>query len=159
MKQGANSLTPKQRKPKVTDELDIDRVCELLTIGCTLTGIAEQHKCSLASLIAWIAETPERSARTRTARQEAAKLWDEEATRRIEEAKDSFDLSKAKELAHHYRWRASKIAPKEYGDKVDIELTGKDGGPVEYTNTERASRLAAILERGRQERDRQPPKG
>lgn len=115
-------------KPRVTDALELDTVCDLISIGTSLSAIAEQYKVSLGSLIAWISETPERTARTRTARQEAAKLWDEEATRLIAEAKDGFDLSKAKELAHHYRWRASKIAPKEYGDKV--ALTGDDGGPI-----------------------------
>ena len=36
-----------------------------------------------------------------------------------------------------------------------IEHTGKDGEAIKFTNTERAARLAALLERGRQERDRQ----
>ena len=39
----------------------------------------------------------------------------------IAQASDPFELAKAKELAHHYRWRASKIAPKLYGDKQSVE--------------------------------------
>jgi hypothetical protein len=30
-----------------------------------------------------------------------------------------------------YQWRASKLAPKKYGDKASVELSGKDGGPIE----------------------------
>ena len=33
------------------------------------------------------------------------------------------DLAKARELAHHYRWRAAKIAPREYGDRVQVDQT------------------------------------
>jgi hypothetical protein len=40
-------------------------------------------------------------------------------------------------------------------EKSETELTGKNGGPIEFTDTQRAARLAAILERGRKERDRQ----
>ena len=43
-------------------------------------------------------------------------------------------------------------------DKQAIEHTGKDGEAIAYTNTERAARLAALLNRGRQERDRQSDK-
>lgn len=57
------------------------------------------------------------------------------------------------------KWLASKLAPKKYGDKLDLEVTGKDGGPIEYTNTERAARLAAILDRAGKERARQSSEG
>lgn len=51
---------------------------------------------------------------------------------------------------------AAIFALKNFGwtDKTEIEQYGKNGGPIEFTDTERAARLAAILERGRQERDR-----
>jgi hypothetical protein len=32
-------------------------------------------------------------------------------------------------------------------EKSETELTGKNGGPIEFTDTQRAARLAAILER------------
>ena len=50
-----------------------------------------------------------------------AELWDQVAVEGIERATDTFELAKAKEIAHHYRWRASKIAPKLYGDKQSVE--------------------------------------
>jgi uncharacterized protein YodC (DUF2158 family) len=30
------------------------------------------------------------------------------------------------------KWLMSKLAPKKYGDRVTQEVTGKDGGPVEF---------------------------
>jgi hypothetical protein len=29
------------------------------------------------------------------------------------------------------KWIISKLKPKKYGDKIDMELTGKNGGPIE----------------------------
>lgn len=43
------------------------------------------------------------------------------------------------------KWYLSKLAPKKYGDKTSMELTGADGGPVQITDTERAAKIAAIL--------------
>ena len=54
------------------------------------------------------------------------------------------------------RLRAAELLGKSEADFTEkVEHTGKEGGPLEFTNTERAARLATILERGRQERDRQ----
>jgi hypothetical protein len=33
------------------------------------------------------------------------------------------------------KWYASKVAPKKYGDKAQMELTGKDGGAIEAAIT------------------------
>ncbi len=43
------------------------------------------------------------------------------------------------------KWYLSKLAPKRYGDRASLELTGKDGGPVEISDTERAAKIEAIL--------------
>jgi hypothetical protein len=48
----------------------------------------------------------------------------------IASAPDRFGLEKARELAHHYRWRAKAIAPRDYGDRVTNEHTGAGGGPI-----------------------------
>ncbi len=49
------------------------------------------------------------------------------------------------------------FALKNFGwtDKQQLEHTGADGGPIELSDIERTKRINAILERGRQERDRQ----
>ena len=48
----------------------------------------------------------------------------ERAETEIRDSADEFELKKAKELAHHYRWKASKIAPRDYGDKLEVNNTG-----------------------------------
>jgi hypothetical protein len=112
------------------DAFGIDRLCESLIEGMSLGRIATEAGASLASLLAWIDADPDRSARVREARTATAKLWDERAERVIEDAADDFALKKAKELSHHYRWRAAKVAPKEYGERQAVEHSGEVGVTV-----------------------------
>lgn len=100
------------------DAIGLDAICEAIGDKKSLTQIAEDACVSIGSLLTWIEANPERSARAREARTLMARYWDERSEKILEEASDEFDLKKAKELSHHYRWRASKIAPREYGDKV-----------------------------------------
>ncbi len=88
--------------------------------GKTMTEIASAAGVSCGRLSEWLSDDVERSARARDARTLAARLWDEKAEKTIIDAKDPFELARANSLAHHYRWRASKIAPKDYGDKMAI---------------------------------------
>jgi hypothetical protein len=112
------------------DAYGIDAICADILHPYPMRAIAESIGVSQGSLIAWIGAAPERSARAREARAQTAQMWDAKATEVIEEAGDQFELSRAKELAHHYRWRASKIAPREYGDKITQEHVGEGGAPI-----------------------------
>ncbi len=139
-KKAAGAATPARAKvqtkkqPTIAERIDafgIEAVCERLADGVTMTAIAEEIGVTVGKLSQWIASDEEHSARAREARIHAARIWDEKALSVIEQALDPFELQRAKELAHHYRWRASKTAPKDYGDKVTQEHTGADGGPIQ----------------------------
>lgn len=95
-----------------------------------MTAISADIGVNISTLIEWAEEDPQRSARMRAARELAARAWDELAELNIAAASDPFELSKARELAQHYRWRAKAVAPREYGDKVTQEHTGAGGGPI-----------------------------
>ncbi len=130
------------------DKLDaygLEAICADILFPITMLAIAEKIGVSQGSLIAWIGANPERSARAKEARTQTAQMWDEKATAVIELAPDQFELSRAKELAHHYRWRASKIAPRDYGDKVAIG--GADDLPPIKTLSDKAlaEKIAAKL--------------
>jgi hypothetical protein len=43
------------------------------------------------------------------------------------------------------KWYLSKLAPKLYGDRSAVEVTGADGGPVLIDDTAKAGKLASIL--------------
>ena len=117
----SNYPTPSQDKIAA---YGLDALCDHLTGGGTLTGASKVVGVDISTLLNWVAADGQRSARVREARTAAAKIWDEKATATIESAEDAFGLAKARELAFHYRWRAAKAAPKEYGDKIEHEHKG-----------------------------------
>jgi hypothetical protein len=43
------------------------------------------------------------------------------------------------------KWLLSKCLPKIYGEKGSLEVTGKDGSPIEINDTESARRVAFML--------------
>jgi hypothetical protein len=103
------------------DAIGIDDVCEMIASGMSMRRIAERAEVSVGSVANWLAE-PERSARARAARTNAAAHWDEEAERVIQDAEsDSVEVQRARELAQHYRWRAKAFAPGAYGDRVQVD--------------------------------------
>jgi len=52
------------------------------------------------------------------------------------------------------RWYLSKLAPKRFGDKVAVEASGPDGGPIEMTDAAAAAKLASILALAQSRRER-----
>jgi len=111
------------------DEFGIDEVAERLMGGETQTSVAGVIGVSQATLINWIASDPERSARAREARIAAARTFDDMAEQVLLNADDQFGLAKARELASHYRWKASKANPREYGEKIEVEQKNDIGRP------------------------------
>lgn len=111
-------LTPKQ------PAIDIDALCAMIEDGEPLAACAEKLGRSRQSLYEWINYDPLRSARVNESRKRSAAAIIERTRANIEAATNPFSLAKAKELAHHDRWHASKIAPKEYGDKIDVAHSG-----------------------------------
>ncbi len=43
------------------------------------------------------------------------------------------------------KWIASKLKPKRYGERIQTEVTGKDGGPIAIDITEQARLIAFVL--------------
>lgn len=102
----------------------------------SLSEIAQEAGVALSTLTRWVASDLERSARVREARRLAAEAWVERAEQVVSVAKNGFELQRARELAHHYRWKASKINP-QFNDKVIQEHTGPGGGALQITGITR----------------------
>jgi hypothetical protein len=127
------------------DEYGIDALCEALLTGTSQAAIAGASGVSQSALVRWIAADPERSARVREARITAARHFDERAEQVLKDAADPFELAKARELASHYRWKASKSNPREYGDKIEID---QKTTITDLTEEQLDAKLARLLAAG-----------
>lgn len=123
--------------------LGIDGLVDYIEDGWDLREIARELRVQEKSIRRWIAADPERSARAKEARVRASQAWEEHAARLIREAKDPFELAKAKELAHHMRWRASRIDPARYGDRVEVDARVGIANLSEQAINDRLARLIA----------------
>jgi hypothetical protein len=130
-------------KPK-QDGFEIEAVLSAIGDGKSLTQIAKDKGTTFGVLQTWLESDPERSARAREARENQARYWDELAEAGIAEASDPFRLARAKELAHHYRWRAAKIAPKHYGERTTV--AGDPDAPLlgQLSDEQLAAKVAAL---------------
>lgn len=127
---------------------DLDAVCERIAAGETYTAIAADYGKTHGALSLWLAAEPNRSARAREAAGYAARVWDEEAEAGIRAATDVLTLGKARELAQHLRWRASKLSP-AYADRSKVEVGGAVGvfDAAQALTPEQLQRVAqAVLE-------------
>jgi hypothetical protein len=98
----------------------LDAICDDILNGLPLRTIAKNLGVDIAQLCRWKAQ-PQHSARVSDALAATAEYWEQVAADGLASATNMFELAKARELAHHYRWRASKICPKLYGDKQTID--------------------------------------
>jgi transposase-like protein len=112
-------------KKPITQQLNIEDICTSILNGQMIAEIAREYGVSKAHLTTWLSSDPDRSARAREARVAATQAYEEKAFELLSDAADPFELAKARELAQHLRWRASKINPKEYGDKQSLDVNGK----------------------------------
>lgn len=104
------------------EELGLTKMVQMIEQGMPHRVIAKAAGVPVSSLWSWMNSTPERRQACARARQRAAQSMDEMAEQVLMEARDPFELAKAKELAVHYRWRAKVMNPKGYGDRVDVEV-------------------------------------
>ena len=112
---------PRKRAKHLDDRLDIDVVCVLLEQGWMQAAIARKLKVQPADLSVWLRDE-QRSVRAREARARSAANLADKAEQVLTAARSPLALGKARELAHHYRWKASKMNPGEYGDKVQAQV-------------------------------------
>lgn len=103
----------------------IEAICDDIGDGTTLQQIADKLGIGIGRLAEWLDLEPERAALARAARSRTAPMWDEFALTTIQAADTAIAIAKAREVANHLRWRTTKIRPQDYGDKVQINHTGR----------------------------------
>jgi hypothetical protein len=131
--------------------LGIEAFCDLIIDGVTMSQIACDLNINRSQVTRWIAADKDRAAQSDAARRFAARTWDERAELELKQAgtaknmgiaERKFELARAEALAHHYRWRASKIDP-GYGANPHEEA---DKNPADKTLLTTAQRLRALVQ-------------
>lgn len=144
---------PSIRTPQIDEEI-IDRLSE----GETLRSICRDDEMpGWRTVYRWMDEDVEFSARIACAREVGYDAIGEQA---LDIADDSAHDTKLTErgVACDTEWVArsklrvetrlkllAKWSPKKYGEKSSMEVTGANGGPVQVSDMERASKLAGLL--------------
>ncbi len=119
---------PSKRNENLVKHFDIDIVCNMLVEGKKWVDIAESFKVPVSTLHSFISNDNEFSVRAGEARKQSADSYAEKAELVLLLAeKDLIEISRARELAQHYRWMAGKRNPRTYGEKVQTEHSGVIG--------------------------------
>ena len=105
-----------------------EHICELIANGRSLRSICDDRDMpSTRAVDRWLAANEGFRRQYAHARNRQADYY---ADQIIEIADTETDAHKARNRIDARKWTASRLAPKKYGDKVQNEVTGKDGGPI-----------------------------
>ncbi|MEQ4710671.1 ubiquitin carboxyl-hydrolase [Providencia alcalifaciens] len=135
---------PSDYLPEVADD-----ICTLIADGESLRSVCKKKGMpNMTKIMRWLRENAD-------FREQYAKAMESRADAVFEELFDIADdvaeepaaISKAKLRIDTRKWALSRMSPKKYGDKITTELTGKDGGAIQYadiTNEELEERLKEL---------------
>lgn len=120
------------RPSKFSDEL-ADTICNRLMSGESLVKIcSDESMPDRVTVIRWMGRDEDFATKCARAREAQADLMDDKIIEVAEACTpDTWKSDKVKISA--YQWRASKLAPKKYGDKITQEHTGANGAPLSAT--------------------------
>ena len=109
-----------------------------------------------STVFKWLSEQEEFSDRYASAREaQGDKLFDEIVAIADEQpgttdqgATDSGMVADKRLRVDARKWVASKLAPKKYGDKQQVDIGNADGKPFATSDADAATKLAAIITAG-----------
>jgi hypothetical protein len=130
MEYGMDEEKKMGRPTDFTDEL-VDRICEEIAAGRSLNKICSEEDWSpdKSMFYRWMYRHPQirdKYARAKNAQQEYAAEDIMEIA--YSATPETYNVARLQIDAH--KWLASKLLPKRYSEKQQIEHTGEDGGPL-----------------------------
>lgn len=147
-------------KSTYTQTLDKE-ICNRLAEGEPLRQICrDQHMPSCRTVYTWREANPDFASRIARARQIGYDAIAEEALEiadtpllgeETEEEGGKVKVRRSDMLGHRKLQVDTRLkllakwSPNKYGERTGIELTGANGGPVQLSDTERATRAAALI--------------
>jgi len=110
----------------------LDEILDLFADGVPYREVAKKMGVSTRTLHKFLS-IPENNIEYQSVLQESSDSYASKAEEvLLNSPPDKIEIQRARELAQHYRWMASKRNPRKYGDKLDIDHTS-GGEPIEPT--------------------------
>lgn len=126
-------------------------ICDRIAVGDSVRTICEDEGMpNRVTVLRWLETHPDFAAKYARAREAQADVMDEKIMT-VADACTAETAAADRVKIGAYQWRAARLAPKRYGERVAQEISGPDGGPIEtadITPTERARRIAFALQKG-----------
>ena len=141
-------MSDTKRKGRPTDYTKdtADKICEKISGGLSLRAIcAEDGMPARGTVYRWLIENADFQDQYARARDKQADYFAEEIIEIADSAEaESAAVSKAKLQIDARKWAASKIAPKKYGDKQEIDVKSSDGSmtPAVRLNADEFRKIA-----------------
>ena len=112
-----------------------DQICELIAEGWSAVRACANVGVPVRTFYAWQRQHPEFSAQVSRAREDQADTF---ADQMCDIAEFDEDVQRAKLKIDARKWVASRMKPKSWGDRQQLEHSGPDGVPlnirVEYSD-------------------------
>lgn len=132
---------PGGRPSIYTDEIALEVLSALAEGRGIVTICKAPHLPHHSTIFEWIHKRPEFAERYARAKEEAADYLADQIVEIADEAPPTLESGATDNGAvQHQRlrvearkWTAAKLKPKKYGDKIQAEHSGADGGPIKYT--------------------------
>ena len=123
-----------------------DKICERISGGLSLRAIcAEAGMPARGTVYRWLIENADFQDQYTRAREKQADYFAEEIIEIADSAvAESAAVSKAKLQIDARKWATSKIAPKKYGDKTELDVKSSDGSmrPTVRLNADEFRKIA-----------------
>jgi hypothetical protein len=118
------------RPSEFTDEL-ADEICELLMDGMSMRKICQSKDMpNRRTIERWMERDSDFAAKCARARVWQADYMDDLILdTAMNCTSETAQADRVKISA--FQWRAAKLAPKVYGDKTEVAITGSNGGPIQ----------------------------
>lgn len=126
-------MSEKQKRPigrptKYSQEM-ADKICGLISNGMSLRAICNVNGMpARGTVYQWLSENIEFQDQYTRARVEQADYFAEEIVEIADSVEaDSAAVAKARLQVDARKWAASKLAPKKYGEKTELDVKSSDG--------------------------------
>ena len=124
-------------RPSIYSEELTDEILTRLCDGESLRSIcASENMPAQGTVYRWITEKPDFRENYEAARRDQAELYASEIIEIADETPlgehgiDGAAVQRNRLRVDARKWIASKLLPKKYGDKIQQEVSGPNGGPV-----------------------------